>query len=151
MNHYRTFRCLAGLENASTNRVLNLVTIGRKHGQDPEFNENPLFRSRILNNTIILKHRLRADETDHFTSGRAVGTKIIVPFEVNNLKGGGKSFIVGQHGYQEMVREVALHSDGVEEDRDFQVLALLDQIPSLDPFLVREYLRSNGISAHAGY
>jgi hypothetical protein len=151
MKHDRTFRCLAGLENASTTRVLNLVAIGKKHGQNPEFTSKPLFRSRILNNTIILKHRLRADETDHFASDRAVCTKIIVPFEIDNLKAGGKSFIVGQHGYEEMVREVALHSDSVEEDRDFQVLALLDQIPSLDPFLLREHLRLNGISAHTGY
>src|ERR1700722_14397215 len=138
MNHDRTFRCLAGLENASTTRVLNLVAIGKKHGQNPEFTSKPLFRSRILNNTIILKHRLRADETDHFASDRAVCTKIIVPFEIDNLKAIGKSFIVGQHGYEEMVREVALHDDCVEEDRDFQLLALLVQIPTLDPFLLRE-------------
>jgi hypothetical protein len=151
MNHYRTFRCLSGLENASTNRVLNLVAIGKKNEKNREFNDNPLFRSRVLNNTIIVKHRLRADETDQFTFDRAVGTKVIVPFERGNLKAGGKSFIIGQHGYEKMVREVALHSDRIEEDRDFQILRLLDQIPSLDPFLLREHLRSNGVSVHTGY
>lgn len=151
MKQFRNYRCLSGLEDASTSRVLNLVAITKKHGHNREFRDNPLFRSRVLNNTIILKHRLRADELDRYAPDRVVGTKVIVPFECNNLKAGGKSFIVGQYGFEKMVREVALHADDIEEDRDFQVLKLLDQIPSLDPFLLREHLRSNGVNVHNSY
>lgn len=141
----RTFRSLAALSNASTSRVLNLLSISRAHDGNREFSINPLFSSPMLNTAIILKHRLRADEVDMMQNSRCIGTKVIIPFEKTDLRSGGKSLIVGQKGYEEMLREAGHYGDRYDFDHDLKVLRLLDQIPSLDPFLLREHLRANEV------
>ena len=55
----RTFRSLASLSTASTSRVLNLLAITRSHGENKDFIANAMFSSPMLNNAIILKHRVR--------------------------------------------------------------------------------------------
>ena len=147
----RTFRSLTALSNASTSRVLNLVSISRAHAQDRSFAANPLFSSPILNNTIILKHRLRADEVDLMEKNRVIGTKVIIPFQKTDLRAGGRSLIVGQKGYEEMLREAGNYGEQYDFDHDLKVLQLLDQIPSLDPFLLREHLRSNDVCPDSHY
>ena len=50
---------------------------------------------------FLLKHRTRADETYLFASPRAVATKIIIPFDLTDLRAGGRSLFVDQRGYAE--------------------------------------------------
>ncbi|HVW74531.1 MAG TPA: hypothetical protein VHC39_12900 [Rhizomicrobium sp.] len=147
----RTFRSLASLSTASTSRVLNLLAISRSHGENKEFTQNAMFSSPMLNSAIILKHRLRADEVDLMLSSRCIGTKVIIPFEKTDLRSGGKSLIVGQKGYEEMLREAGHYGERYDIDHDLKVLRLLDQIPSLDPFLLREHLRTNDVNPDARY
>ena len=147
----RSFRSLTALSSASTSRVLNLLAISQTHGDKEGFQRNPLFSSPHLNSAIIVKHRLRSDETSLFASSRAVGTKVIIPFEANNLRAGGKSLMVGQHGYEYLLREVCHYGERSDTTRDMKILDLLDRIPSLDPFLLREHLRSNDISPDPCY
>lgn len=147
----RTFRSLAALSNASTSRVLNLLSISKTQAENKDFSANPMFSSPMLNSAIILKHRLRADEVDQMHSNRAVGTKVIIPFEKSDLRSGGKSLIVGQRGYEDMLREAGHYGERYDFDHDLKVLRLLDQIPSLDPFLLREHLRTNDVYPDAHY
>lgn len=147
----RTFRSLAGLQNAPTSRVLNLLAIGKLHAANPDFQGNPLFSSPIFNNAIIVKHRLRADEVDLFVTNRAIATKVIVAFEKNDLRSGGKSFMIGQRNYENLAREVGNYSPGRSADRDLKVMALIDRIPSLDPFLLREHLRCHEVTPDTHY
>jgi hypothetical protein len=147
----RTFRSLAALSTASTSRVLNLLAINRTHGENKEFNSNPMFSSPMLNSSIILKHRLRADEVDMMQGSRCIGTKLIIPFEKTDLRSGGKSLIVGQKGYEELLREAGHYGERYNFDHDIKVLRLLDQIPSLDPFLLREHLRTNDVHPDPHY
>ena len=146
-----TFRSLTALQGASTNRVLNLLAINKLHGADAGFCANPLFSSPVFNSAIIVKHRLRADEVDLFSASRAIGTKVIVPFEKSDLRSGGKSFMVGQRGYEELLREVGNYGPSRSIERDLRIFDLIDRIPSLDPFLLHEHLRSNEISADSHY
>jgi hypothetical protein len=147
----RTFRSLSALSTASTSRVLNLLAISRAHGENKEFGANPMFSSPQLNSAIILKHRLRADEVDLMQGARCIGTKVIFPFEKTDLRSGGRSLLVGQKGYEEMLREVGHYGERYDFEHDLKVLRLLDQIPSLDPFLLREHLRTNEIYPDAHY
>jgi hypothetical protein len=147
----RTFRSLTSLTNASTSRVLNLLTISRVHAENKDFTANPMFSSPMLNSAIIVKHRLRGDEMDLMQKSRAIGTKVIIPFEKTDLRSGGKSLLVGQKGYEELLREAGHYGERYDIDRDLKVLRLLDQIPSLDPFLLREHLRTNDITPDAHY
>lgn len=146
-----SFRSLTALSGASTGRVLNLLSIGQAYGEDEGFRNNPLFTSPRLNSAIIIKHRLRSDEVDLFASARAIGTKVIVPFEKSDLRSGGRSLFVGQRGYDELLRDAGHYGEKQNMSHDMRVLDLLDTVPSLDPFLLREHLRSHDINPDAHY
>lgn len=138
------------MDGASTSRVLNLRHIARLNAADPEHGRNPLFLSPVINTALILKQRLRPDETYLFASARSAGTKIIVPVDPSDLRAGGRSIIIDQRGFLEMLREAGHYGDAKLE-RDIGVLRLLDAIPSLDPFLLREHLRANKIEVAPCY
>jgi hypothetical protein len=136
----RSFRSLAGLEKtASTSRVLNLAAIASQQAGDPEYDKSPFFRAATLNGAVIIKHRLRADETYIFERAKSVTTKVIIPFERTDLSLGGRSLFVGQRGWTELLAQ--LRGSVEEEHRDISLLEALDELPSLDPFLLREHLK----------
>jgi len=143
-------RFLAALRGASTSRVLNLHRIAVEQEQDPLHKEKPFFASPILNRSFLLKHRTRSDESYLFAGTRPTATKIIVPFDNNDLKSGGRSLFVDQRGYTENLR-AAGHYQNDALQRDLWVLKLLDAVPSLDPFLLREHLRNNQIEVAPCY
>ena len=136
----RSFRSLSGLEKtASTSRVLNLAAVAAQSFGDVEYESSPFFRAVSLNGAVIIKHRLRQDEQYNFEVGRRISTKLIIPFERTDLSLGGRSLFVGQRGWQEMLNE--LRGDQDDEARDVSLLEALDELPSLDPFLLREHLK----------
>ncbi len=140
----RSVRNLGALRRtASTSRVLNLVAIANSQSTDPDYRDKPFFTTPILNEGLLLKHRVRMDERFVFDDERQNSTKIIIPFERTDLRIGGRSFFVGQRGWHDIFREMAGDSSNV--DRDIRVLTVIDEIPSLDPFLLREHLGRRGI------
>ncbi len=147
----RSHRDLAALSNtASTSRVLNLSLLNERHGDEDEHRANPLFRSRKLNTSIVIKHRLRANERASAASKRLNATKIVLPFDPTNLRIGGHAFFVGEPGHEAMLRS-ALGISPEELSHDLRVLDQIDQLPSLDPFLMREQLRRNGLNVANSY
>jgi hypothetical protein len=139
----RAIRNLAHLRrSASTARVLNLLKIFLDHGQEPEWAERPLFQTAALNRSLIIKHRLRRDETDCFYLRRQVATKVVIPLDANELKTGGRYVFVGQRDFERVMQEAF----GVgPQHPDMTTLGLLDRLPSLDPFLLREQLKRGGM------
>ena len=150
MANDRSVRFLSALGGASTSRVLNLYRIALDNANNPEHWEKPLFRSTVINRAFLLKHRTRADESYLFGSPKAVATKIIIPVDPADLKAGGRSLFVDQRGYADMLASAGNYS-GDALDRDLWVLRLLNAVPSLDPFLLREHLRNNKIEVAASY
>jgi hypothetical protein len=144
-------RSLPTLAAGATSRVLNLLAVTRANPVDPDSGTNPMFFSPVLNNTIIAKHRLRADEADLMRGRRYIGTKVIFPFDKSDLRTGGRSMLVDQKGFEETLRDVGNYGDRYDFEHDLKVLTLLDQLSSLDPFLLREHLRANGIHADPHY
>jgi hypothetical protein len=147
----RVIRFLCSLDGASTSRVLNLRHIARVNADDAEHSARPLFLSGVLNTAFVLKHRVRPDETYLFAAARAAGTKIIVPVDHSDLRAGGRSIFVDQRGFVESLREADHYGDEKKLERDISVLRLLNAIPSLDPFLLREHLRNNQIEVAPCY
>jgi len=144
------FRSLEGLEKtASSNRVLNLAALSIKHGENLDHWSRPLFRSRILNASVVLKHRLRPEELGVLPRARPSATKVIVPFERSELRLGGRSFFVGEPGWMETLEHLIGHPG--EMAHDAQVLEALDELPSLDPFLLREHLKRRGFKVSPSY
>jgi hypothetical protein len=59
----RMTRSLRALERtASTSRVLNLLAIEAESTHRPEYGQAPMFRNRVLNTALVVKHRLRNDD-----------------------------------------------------------------------------------------
>ncbi len=144
-------RSLTALENsASTARVLNLRRVFANFSDDPSYSKSPFFQNSTLNRSLIVKHRLRANERSEFVAARNVATKLIIPINENDLKFGAHYVFVDQKNFEQMV------SVGIDKDisllrRDFETLRALDAIPTLDPFLLREQLQRNGISPAGCY
>ena len=146
----RSVRNLGALQRtASTSRVLNLVAIANSQKTDPDYHNKPFFTTPLLNECLVPKHRIRMDERFVFDDERQNSTKIIIPFERSDLRIGGRSFFVGQRGWRDIVREIA--GDSADVDRDLRVLTIVDEIPSLDPFLLREHLGRRGIAIASCY
>lgn len=137
----RSVRNLAHLQDsASTARVLNLLRVAKRFGSDPEYKSKPFFQNAMLNRALILKHRLRRNEAELFTDSRATATKIIMPIDGDDLRLGGRSVFVGQMNY-DLIMESVFGDTWMHDSIDRQLLEILDELPSLDPFLLREHLR----------
>ena len=68
-------RSLGALQrSASTSRVLNLLAVGLANQGRPGHFEAPFFSNRVLNNAIIVKHRLRKDDLFLFSDFRGTAT-----------------------------------------------------------------------------
>ena len=147
----RDVRNLANLgETASTSRVLNLSQIHMSSSRDKEYQLRPFFRDSQLNKCILVKHTLRANERELFGRAKRTATKIILPFDPQDLRLGGRSIFVNQIGFDQFCRAY-FNTDETTSNPDVQVLRLLDTLPSLDPFLVREQLSRNGFKPGACY
>lgn len=141
----KSVRRLTALEkSASTARVLNLVMVHRKFPNLADLQTSPFFQNRVLDRCIILKHRLRPHEMDMFEAYRPQATKILVPIDSADLKVGARYIFVGQKNFN-AVSESVFGRDLYPGARDRVVLDLIDELPSLDPFLLREHLRRNEI------
>jgi len=140
----REYRNLANLgQSAASSRVLNLSRVYRLHHKDEHYGENPFFQSSLLNRSIILKHTLRLNERHFFHGNRRTVTKIILPYDHFDLRLGASSIFVGQIGFEQLAREFLSIAD-YDKNPDIKVLRILDQLPSLDPFLIRENLARQG-------
>ena len=141
----RMMRSLRALERtASTSRVLNLIAIEAESSHRPEYAQHPMFKNKILNTALIIKHRLRNDDIYLFDEARPTATKIIIPFDRRDLGLGGQSVFVGQRGWTDVLVE-ACNASG-DMNRDLATLRSMDTLPSLDPFLLREHLRRHGLN-----
>ena len=144
-------RSLSNLEeSASTARVLNLLAVARQSEDEEDYLRKPFFLTRPLNTALFLKHRLRRDEAYMVQGLGQITTKIIFPLHRAELGLGGQSLLVGQRGWKESLREICGSNESAFE-RDTHVLELLNELPSLDPFLLREHLKRRGIDVGACY
>jgi hypothetical protein len=142
----RTVRSLTQLEpNASTTRTLNLISVWKKNSEDDNYKRNPLFKTPILNRSIIVKHRLRRNERDAFSDDRSVATKVIIPLDITDLRLGARSFFVGQNRYNDVITDLFSTTERTKH-HDESLLELIASLPSLDPFLMRERLRKNSFN-----
>ncbi len=141
----RSVRNLARLQtNASTARVLNLLMTYRKHSEEREYRAKPFFQNALLNRALIVKHRLRSNEYDMFEEPRMGATKIMIPIDHTDLKIGARYIFVGQIGFSDLI-ENTFGCSAEFMSADIRMLKVLDELPSLDPFLLREQLRRNGV------
>lgn len=138
------------IRRASSGRILNLVKLSEAAALSAK-SDGPttrLFVTQALNYAILTKHNLRDNERELFGRQLQVATKIFIPFDPKRLEVGGRSFFIEEIQFKEHLREL-LHLDCSMGDpqvlRDIKVLEALARSPTLDPFIVTERLRAEGI------
>jgi hypothetical protein len=145
----RAYRSLKGLERTgATSRVLNFAAISARQAERGE-RLAPFFHASVLGGALIVKHRLRPEEQASFARPRYTATKVVVPFERTDLALGGRSLFIGQQGWTKTLG--SLHGDPAAYPHDVAILEALDELPSLDPFLVREQLKRRHFQVAAAY
>lgn len=131
--------------SGSTARVLNLVLAYERFGEHEEYKARPLFKNQRLNRSLILKHVVRPHERDLFARPTTSATKVILPYAAGALELGGVSFMINETRFERLLRDAV---GGYESENDFladvELLKVLAQLPSFDPFLMRERLRTMG-------
>lgn len=130
----------AYVEGSAPGRVLDLHAVARQEAENPAWLSRPMFVHPVLNRAMIVKHTLR-NEGDGGPSAEARldGTKIIFPFDPRDLALGGHVMFVDPGSLAETLAD-HLDYGQLSITRDLEVLRLLDRLPTLDPFLVREVL-----------
>jgi hypothetical protein len=138
------------LRDAESSRVLNLSQIDQLWGRREDHLAQPLFENRVLNRSIIMKYAPRPGELFEYAERRIKSTKILFPLDRNDLSLGSLSGVVGQRDFS---RIMSRHLNVAERlsERDEKVLNLIDQLPTLDPFLLYALLRSNGLEVSQVY
>jgi hypothetical protein len=131
--------------SGSTARVLNLALVFERFGGTEDFASSPMFRCPRLNRALIFKHALRPHEQALFDRPEPHTTKIVFPFSPTELGIGGASVMFGEKHFDQAFRK-AVGEDLSEEDiaADFELLCILHEAPSFDPFLLREHLKRIG-------
>jgi hypothetical protein len=134
----------------SSARVLDLHSLAASPPDDPDYFERPLFIHPVLNRAIVAKQFVRPEEVGHWASRRIAATKLIMPFDAVDLSLGGQYLFVDETNF---LVQLERHLDYGENsmDRDVQVLRLLDKLPTLDPFLLRETLLDHKIEVAPCY
>jgi hypothetical protein len=157
MRHQKNETSIRSLQRlykaGSTVRVLNNIKVyNERNTADSETQKKitPIFENKYLNNSFILKHKMRAHELELFPELENVVTKIIVPIDIANLSSGGRFVFMGQESWHDILEsEIGVNMSG--GNRDLKILQVLNAIPSFDPFILREALAREGIFPDEAY
>jgi hypothetical protein len=131
-------------------RVLNVNVMTRRiMAKNPAL--VPFFRNKPLNNMVIIKDTL--PEGMRHTTASAIGTKLYFPFNENDVYEGGRTIFASDRHLEaaliEMFGEGAISKDALAQDR--RIFNLLDRLPSLDPFLLKDVFLNEKIDVNEGY
>lgn len=131
-------------------RLLNLHGLALSPPRDSDYLTRPMFAHPVLNRAIIIKHNVRPGEEERHAPRRFNITKVIFPFDPRDLNLGGQFLYVDQQDFVPALTRHLEYGD-LPLHRDVAVLRVLDRLPTLDPFLVREGLASHRYDVDSCY
>lgn len=150
--------------NGTSSTCLNLTR--KTRNAEPK---TRLFRKQGFYNTIIYKYpnfsgdwpgtaQAQAKTTSSdgkrvAVADRPIETGIFIPMDAGDPLGGGYAIYLRQSGYKDMLREylgVDYARHDMELVQDMRALDILDEIPSIDPFLVKARFDSLGVPLPEG-
>ncbi len=147
-------RYLKPMLDAGSSRVFNCNDIWRKHAREPS-EAVRFFANPRLHSLVLIKETNVDGARGASTDGRIVGTKLYFPYNGDDVYEGGRSVFLHHPQVMSVLREqFGLESTTVTQDqllRDLKILRILDQLPSLDGFLMRNALEQENITVHASY
>lgn len=144
---------LASELNSGSTRVFNVDRLHRAIMVEGAPRDEQLFRHPELHRIIFIKQALLDPDYQKDRHNR-VGTKLYFAFNEANAFEGGKSIFAGDPKFDEAMSfqlgfDRSRNMANYIHDRD--IIQILDSLPSLDPFLMRDRLEAEGITPHLGY
>jgi len=139
--------------NAGSSRVYHVDRLHRMVQDTGAGPDDFLFRHPELHRIIFIKQALR-DAQYQSTRLSRIGTKLYFAFNETNAYEGGKSIFVGDPNFDNALAFQAGfdRKRGVQDYiRDRDIIQIFDQLPSLDPFLLKDRLLAEALTPHPGY
>lgn len=143
---------LRSLLESGSSRVFNCNDVAKALVEEKD--PNPFFfKSQSMNFLVLIKEALLDIRMPRQTRDEIVGTKLYFPYDINDIYAGGRSIYFHDAKMQRVLREQlgGGGSDGLDIEHDLNVLGILDKLPSLDGFLMRDALEIQGIKCNARY
>ncbi len=138
---------------AGSSRVFNCAALHRNvlaaGGAPGQF----LFKTGDLNNAIFMKE-VYPDDDMREASTNPVGTKIFFSYNQKADLEGGKSIFLNDRNLRTALQfhaGMSASEASEEAQADLKVLEIIDELPSVDPFLFRERAEAEGLDPHPGY
>jgi hypothetical protein len=139
--------------SAGSSRVFDcerLHASALKAGATPE---RFMFHKPDLNRVIYIKDPFTDDKMVD-DAGRPVGTKLYFSYNEKDAYQGGQSIFVNDKTLRTALQfHAGIQEDDGSEDisRDLALLRALEELPSLDPFLLKDRLHADGLKVHDAY
>lgn len=97
--------------------------------------------------TVSFESQARVEKGD-------IATIFYLPFDADNIRDGGHTFDLSGRGKVQALLDIAgfdVRGGGDSVARDLRLLDTVSDLPSLDPFLLRDRIEAEGISAPDAY
>lgn len=138
--------------DAGSSRVFNCCERSRKlirdQAPDPYF-----FRVPKMHDLVVIKEPVLEGRRD--AGAPIVTTKLYLPYNQDDVYEGGRSIYFNDPRLLDILNDLFGLGDtskvGADLDHDFKVLEILDRLPSLDGFLMRDALELDGIALNENY
>lgn len=147
-------KTLRALLTAGSARAFDLQGKHRQLQAEKPKDLRSFFTNRNANRLVIIKYAPSAPERKALVSEKAVQTKLYLPFNHDNLLEGGKTIFLTDAKLEAALAEqlaMSTENDAAGYARDRRVLQILDELPSLDPFLMRDKFEIEQIQVDPGY
>jgi hypothetical protein len=148
-----TDRNLQSMLETGSSRVFNCNDIAKKlvelKDPDPYF-----FKSPAMNVLVLIKEAIVDDRAMRRMKGEIVGTKLYFPYDSDDIYGGGRSVYLHDDKLTRVIQEIlgtAGQMDGIALEHDMAILEIVDKLPSLDGFLMRDALEIRGMKPNPKY
>ena len=142
---------------SGASRVFNCLqlTRGLRDQGGEGASADPFFALRGLNNIILIKETALPgkDGRDAFDAALPVRTKLFIPYNPANPYEGGQSSFTDEARFEDALAYLTGASVASSEPlrRDLEKIRLLEQMPSLDPFLLKDKFTLSGIKINDAY
>jgi hypothetical protein len=137
-----------------SSRVFNCNDLARRL-EKQKIEDRLFFKNPSMNTLVLIKEPLTDERVEPHPSGFAVGTKLYIPYNEANVYEGGRSVFCHSKQLMEVLNQ-QFGFDGAkiakeDLDRDLKALNILDKLPSLDVFLMRDALELEGLTVNPRY
>ncbi len=141
-----THEYLKPMLDVGSPRVLNCNVMTRKIlAANPA--AKTFFFCKPLNNIVLIK------DTDPQSRTSGIGTKLYCPFNEHDIYEGGRTIFVHDKGVESAL--IANFGEGALPKEllagDMRILRILDRLPSLDPFLLKDVFINEGVQMNPDY